>query len=53
MTDAEIKKRLDDLDKKLDVILLSCCTHSRRVSSDKRGDPIVCEDCETVVGFVQ
>lgn len=50
---SDIRKRIDLMDEKLDKVLRSCCTHSRRVASNKPGDPIVCEDCETVVGFVQ
>ena len=52
MTDADIKKRLAAIDEKLDKILRNCCTHSRRVASNKRGDPIICEDCGTVIGHV-
>ena len=53
MTNAEIKKRLDAIDEKLDKILRNCCTHSRTVASMKVGDPIMCEDCRIVVGVVR
>lgn len=49
---SDIHQRIADLDKKLDVILRSCCSHSRRVAGHKSGDPVVCEDCGTVVGHV-
>lgn len=53
MTNAEIKKRLDAIDKKLDTILRNCCTHSRTVASMKVGDPVICEDCHLTVGVVR
>ncbi len=52
MTDDKIEKRLAEIDKKLDVMLRSCCSHTRRVAGHKSGDPVVCEDCGTVVGRV-
>ena len=49
---SDIRKRIDLMDEKLDKILLNCCTHRKRVASHKSGDPILCEDCQQIVGYV-
>ena len=51
--DFDVTDALERIHEKLDAILRSCCTHTRRVATTTRNDPIVCEDCNAVVGRVQ
>lgn len=51
--DGDLVAALTRIHDKLDKILLSCCTHERTVASMNKGDPILCEDCRKVVGYVQ
>ena len=50
--DFDVTAALTRMHDKLDKILENCCTHSRRVASKKSGDPIFCEDCRQIVGYV-
>jgi hypothetical protein len=50
---SDVRKRIDLMDEKLDLILKNCCTHSRTVASMKVGDPVICEDCHLTVGVVR
>ncbi len=51
--DFDVTAALERIHDKLDTILRNCCTHRRTVATRTRGDPIVCEDCQAVVGRVQ
>lgn len=51
--DFDVTAAIERMNEKLETILRNCCTHPHTVASMKRGDPILCEDCQAIVGYVQ